>query len=214
MDSWLPGHTDFTPFSFIGADSSLQADIDRILSIPLSIFPTEDVLIWNGNNSGNYTVNIWFERNAEFHGKSPKQLAAILVFATDYLAKYQTVHATPMSSNSIVVPNITSATATPNASPAAPWIAPPVGKLKLNIDASYNKANGLIDFSGYIRAAFLKSIKGCFKPKEMEATALALTLKWLISHGLSDDLIETDSLLVMLRLGYRCYSSIVVLLSV
>uniref|UniRef100_A0A803NJN4 Reverse transcriptase zinc-binding domain-containing protein n=1 Tax=Cannabis sativa TaxID=3483 RepID=A0A803NJN4_CANSA len=56
MDSWLPGHTDFTPFSFIGADSSLQADIDRILSIPLSIFPTEDVLIWNGNNSGNYTV--------------------------------------------------------------------------------------------------------------------------------------------------------------
>ncbi|KAF4368670.1 hypothetical protein F8388_003371 [Cannabis sativa] len=208
MDSWLPGHTDFTPFSFIGADSSLQ-------------------------------------RNAEFHGKSPKQLAAILVFATDYLAKYQTVHATPMSSNSIVVPNITSATATPNASPAAPWIAPPVGKLKLNIDASYNKANGLIDFSGYIRAAFLKSIKGCFKPKEMEATALALTLKWLIIHGLSDDLIETDSLLVkskiikgekikespivvckkgknqaphlmfeMLRLGYRCYSSIVVLLSV
>ncbi|KAF4380209.1 hypothetical protein G4B88_001360 [Cannabis sativa] len=33
-----------------------QADIDRILSIPLTIYPSDDILIWNGTNSGNYMV--------------------------------------------------------------------------------------------------------------------------------------------------------------
>ncbi|KAF4373428.1 hypothetical protein G4B88_011697 [Cannabis sativa] len=33
-----------------------QADIDIILSIPLTIYPSDDILIWNGTNSGNYMV--------------------------------------------------------------------------------------------------------------------------------------------------------------
>ncbi|KAF4403269.1 hypothetical protein G4B88_007915 [Cannabis sativa] len=132
-----------------------QADVDRILSIPLSLFPTDDALIWNGTNSGNYTVkakevwrlshltldfklpamstteefllyasahtstfefeqfltlcwSIWFERNAEYHGKLPKSPAAILAFATAYLDKYQSIHATPS-----IVSSATAPTATP-----------------------------------------------------------------------------------------------------
>ncbi|KAM6574232.1 hypothetical protein CsatA_022559 [Cannabis sativa] len=369
-DPWLPGHTDFTPFSFIGNDSSLQvadlidqhrnwdltvisanfgqADMDRILSIPLSIFPSDDVLIWNGTNSGNYMVrsgyyfasslvelqdtgstltcehwwtkfwklklpsklrifvwkvfhnvlpvatelhrkhiadtpfcplckmqqetinhalflctrakevwhlsllnlnfklaatsspeefllyvsantstqefeqflticwSIWYERNAEYHGKLPKLAAAILVFATEYLLKYQIVHASSLTSGSTAVTNTHPANITPVASLADPWIAPPVGKLKLNTDAACDRSNKLIgigavlrDSNGYIKAALSKSILGCFKPKEMEATALALTLQWLISLGLTVDFIETDSLLVVqgLKASYDCNSA-------
>ncbi|XP_060972531.1 uncharacterized protein LOC133038406 [Cannabis sativa] len=82
-DSWLPRHTIFTPFCFTVSDTSLQvadlidhhrqwdltaifanfgkADIDRILSIPLSIYPTDDILIWNGTTSGNYTVKSGYQ---------------------------------------------------------------------------------------------------------------------------------------------------------
>uniref|UniRef100_A0A803QFU0 RNase H type-1 domain-containing protein n=1 Tax=Cannabis sativa TaxID=3483 RepID=A0A803QFU0_CANSA len=276
--------------------------MDRILSIPLSIFPSDDVLIWNGTNSGNYMVRsgyyfasslvelqdtgstltcehwwtkfwklklpsklrifVWkvfhnvlpvaaelhrkhiadtplcplckmqqetinhalflctrakeYERNAEYHGKLPKLAAAILVFATEYLLKYQTVHASSLTSGSTAVTNTHPANITPVASLADPWIAPPVGKLKLNTDAACNRSNKLIgigavlrDSNGYIKAALSKSILGCFKPKEMEATALALTLQWLISLGLTADFIETDSLLVVqgLKASYDCNSA-------
>ncbi|KAF4378126.1 hypothetical protein G4B88_022949 [Cannabis sativa] len=37
------------------------ANFDRILAIPLSLYPTEDILIWNGTTSGCYTVksDVW-----------------------------------------------------------------------------------------------------------------------------------------------------------
>ncbi|KAM6587271.1 hypothetical protein CsatA_009876 [Cannabis sativa] len=282
MDSWLPRHTDFTPYCFIGPDPSIQvvdlidqhrnwdlvaistnfgqADIDRILSIPLSIFPTDDVLIWNGTITENYTVksgyqfagsaipsklrifvwkvfhnalpvaaelnckhiadtpfcplckanketinhalffytrakevwrlshltfdlkmaatstpdefllyvlantssfefesflvrcwSIWFKRNAEYHEKLAKLAAAILAFATDYLAKYQAIHAPSMNSTSLAAPSITPAAASTNIPPVTPWTAPPVGKLKLNTDAACNKALGIIGIDAVLR---------------------------------------------------------------
>uniref|UniRef100_A0A803QEQ9 RNase H type-1 domain-containing protein n=1 Tax=Cannabis sativa TaxID=3483 RepID=A0A803QEQ9_CANSA len=369
-DPWLPGHTEFTPFNFIGRDNSLQvadlitqhrqwdltaisanfgqADIDRILSIPLAIYPSDDMLIWNGTNSGNYMVksgyyfasslaelndpgstfssenwwtkfwklhlpsklrifvwkvyhnvlpvaaelnrkhiaespfcplckmqresinhalflcsrakevwslshlhlnfklaatstpeefllyasansstqefelflticwSIWYERNAEYHGKLPKLAAAILVFATQYLIKYQSAHASTAASASPAVSNTLPVNVTPVASLVDPWIAPPEGKWKLNTDAACNKSSKLIgigavlrDSNGYIKAALSKSFLGCFKAEEMEATALALTLQWLLSLGLTADIIETDSLLVVqgLKAASECNSA-------
>ncbi|XP_060970191.1 uncharacterized protein LOC133037264 [Cannabis sativa] len=369
-DPWLPGHTEFTPFNFIGNDNSLQvadlitqnrqwdlttisanfgqADIDIILSIPLTIYPSDDILIWNGTNSGNYMVksgyyfasslaelndagstfssenwwtkfwklklpsklrifvskvyhnvlpvaaelnrkhiaespycplckmqkesinhalflcsrakevwcffphtlnfklaatttseefllyvsantstpdfeqfltlcwSIWFERNAEFHGKLPKQPAAIFTFATGYISKYQTVHNSQQITAVSPVADPTPTFVSPNAPSPTPWIAPPVGKWKLNTDAACNRSNKLIgigavlrDSNGYIKAAFSKSIIGCFKPEEMEATAMALSLQWLINLGLTADFIETDSLLVVqgLKAALHCNSA-------
>ncbi|KAM6564495.1 hypothetical protein CsatB_024493 [Cannabis sativa] len=357
-DPWLPGHTDFTPFSFIGTDSSLQvadlinshrqwdfsavaanfgqADIDRILSIPLSIFPKADILIWNGTNTGCYSVksgyyfanslaeqqdtgssntyehwwskfwklqlpsklrifvwkvfhnvlpvaselnrrhiaaspycplcklqqetiphalflcsrakevwkisnlnlnfklaasssaeefllyvsghtstlefeqfltlcwSIWFERNAEFHDKPAKCPTAIKDFALQYIAKYQSVHA----KSNVPCPDVAPAAPFPTSTSAAPsvdpWKAPPQGTYKLNTDAAFDKTNKIIgigavlrDSSGFIKAAFSKSIHGSYKAEEMEATALVYALQWLQSIGLSTDYIETDSLLVV-----------------
>uniref|UniRef100_A0A803PH33 Uncharacterized protein n=1 Tax=Cannabis sativa TaxID=3483 RepID=A0A803PH33_CANSA len=358
MDPWLPGHTDFTPFSFIGTDSSLQvadlinsnrqwdfsavaanfgqADIDRILSIPLSIFPKADILIWNGTNTGCYSVksgyyfatslaeqqdtgssntyehwwskfwklqlpsklrifvwkvfhnvlpvaselnrrhiaaspycplcklqqetiphalflcsrakevwrisglnlnfklaasssaeefllyvsehtstlefeqfltlcwSIWFERNAEFHDKPAKCPTAIKDFALQYITKYQSVHDKPNVPSPDVAPAAPFPTSTFAAPSVDPWKAPPPGTYKLNTDAAFDKTNKIIgigavlrDSSGFIQAAFSKSIHGSYKVEEMEATALVYALQWLRSIGLSTDYIETDSLLVV-----------------
>uniref|UniRef100_A0A803PUH9 Reverse transcriptase zinc-binding domain-containing protein n=1 Tax=Cannabis sativa TaxID=3483 RepID=A0A803PUH9_CANSA len=95
--------------------------------------------------------SIWFERNAEFHGKLAKQPAAILAFATDYLSKYQVVHAPAMNSNSLAGPSTTPAPASSTVPPVSPWIAPPVGKLKLNTDAACNKALGMSGIGAVLR---------------------------------------------------------------
>uniref|UniRef100_A0A803QJN9 Reverse transcriptase domain-containing protein n=1 Tax=Cannabis sativa TaxID=3483 RepID=A0A803QJN9_CANSA len=372
-DSWLPGHTTFTPFSFKGPDASLQvadlidqhrqwditaisanfgpADFDRILAIPLSLFPAEDVLIWNGTTSGCYTVksgyqfavsladshetntsttldswwtkfwklklpskirifvwkvfhnalpvaselhrkhiaetpfcplckvhketlnhalffctrakdvwrqsllvfnfkmaasttsadfllyvsantsstefekflvicwSIWFERNAEYHNKPSKKAAAVLDFATNYLLKYQNAQASSSHNAGSATSTASRASVTqetPLPSPTALWTAPPLGKLKLNSDAACNKALGKIgigavvrDSFGVIVAALSKPIQGCFKPEEMEAVALAHSLKWAANLGLSINFIETDSLLVVqdLKIAHMCNSA-------
>ncbi|KAM6570889.1 hypothetical protein CsatA_014969 [Cannabis sativa] len=178
--------------------------------------------------------SIWFERNAEFHGKLPKQPAAIFMFATGYNSKYQSVHnshqdtaGSPISKYQSVhnshqdTAGSSGADPTPtfvstNAPSPTPWIAPPVGKWKLNTDGACNRSHKLIgigvvlrDSNGYIKAGFSKSIIGCFKPEEMEATAMALSLQWLINLGLTADFIETDSLLVVqgLKAALHCNSA-------
>ncbi|KAM6571390.1 hypothetical protein CsatA_015470 [Cannabis sativa] len=160
--------------------------------------------------------SIWYERNAEFHGKNPKLPAAILDFAVRYLSKYQAVHNSKLSSGSTTVLDPPSPIVQAAESSSVPWIAPPTGSWKLNTDAACNKSNKSIgigavlrDSNGYIKAALSKSILGCFKPEEMEATALAMALQWLISLGLTADFIETDSLLVVqgLKSAYVCNSA-------
>uniref|UniRef100_A0A803PCT3 RNase H type-1 domain-containing protein n=1 Tax=Cannabis sativa TaxID=3483 RepID=A0A803PCT3_CANSA len=76
-DPWLPGNTNFTPYSY-GGDPLFTVkhyistnrqwytqilehhfgaiDIECILSIPLSHFPKEDKLIWHHSDTGFYTV--------------------------------------------------------------------------------------------------------------------------------------------------------------
>ncbi|KAM6597215.1 hypothetical protein CsatA_007739 [Cannabis sativa] len=193
------------------------------LKMAVTSTPDEFLLYVSANTSSfefeSFLVCCWsikFERNAEYNEKLTKLPAAILAFATDYLAKYQAVHAPTMNSTSLAGPSTTPAPASTMVPPVTPWTAPPVGKFKLNTDAVCNKALGiigigavLIDSSGLIIDALSKPMKGCFKPEEMEALALAQTLKWSINLCLSAEFIETDSLMVVqgLKTAFTCNST-------
>ncbi|XP_060972454.1 uncharacterized protein LOC115717936 [Cannabis sativa] len=101
-DAWLPGTTTFKPYFFKGADPNLmvadliseqrqwdlislqanfsQPDVDRILSIPLSLFPHDDVLIWSHSFTGIYNV------------KSGYQLAVSLAEQDDTASSHSMEH--------------------------------------------------------------------------------------------------------------------------
>uniref|UniRef100_A0A803NJJ8 Uncharacterized protein n=1 Tax=Cannabis sativa TaxID=3483 RepID=A0A803NJJ8_CANSA len=182
-------------FLFYASDNTSTSDFEQFLTI-----------CWS----------IWYERNAEFHDKSPKQPAAVLAFATDYLGKYQSAQAQSVSNNSAATSITHPASRSQVAASTDQWIAPLAGKFKLNTDAACNKASKIIglgavlrDSSGLIKAAFSKAIKGCYKAEEMEATALVHALQWLLNLGLTADIIETDSLLVVqgLKAASSCSSA-------
>uniref|UniRef100_A0A803PKU3 Reverse transcriptase zinc-binding domain-containing protein n=1 Tax=Cannabis sativa TaxID=3483 RepID=A0A803PKU3_CANSA len=81
VDKWLPGHNNFKPISYSGPpnvhvscfiteerewnipllnEHFQPIDVDRILSIPLSFFPSNDRYIWHHTTTGQYTVNSGF----------------------------------------------------------------------------------------------------------------------------------------------------------
>ncbi|KAM6571333.1 hypothetical protein CsatA_015413 [Cannabis sativa] len=148
--------------------------------------------------------NIWHERNAIYHGNAVRTPKAVAQYAPSYLAEFQAARANR--------PQIYAQSATTVKTPrpakefthAPKWTAPPQGRLKLNTDAAIDKERNIVgigailrDSDGYVIAALSKPIQGNFKAEEMEALGLALSLNWLLSHNLSVDYIETDSLLVV-----------------
>uniref|UniRef100_A0A803QMZ3 Reverse transcriptase domain-containing protein n=1 Tax=Cannabis sativa TaxID=3483 RepID=A0A803QMZ3_CANSA len=81
FDKWIPGHNDFKPINYTGLatltianlitdkrewniqllnEYFLPIDVDRVVTIPLSFFPSNDRLIWHHTTTGCYTVNSGF----------------------------------------------------------------------------------------------------------------------------------------------------------
>uniref|UniRef100_A0A803PXR5 Reverse transcriptase domain-containing protein n=1 Tax=Cannabis sativa TaxID=3483 RepID=A0A803PXR5_CANSA len=83
---WIPDHSSFLPLVYKGDDAMTvahlitgsrqwnlealqqnfsQPDIDNILSIPLSLYPSEDIRIWHYSSTGCYTVKSGYQFDAD-----------------------------------------------------------------------------------------------------------------------------------------------------
>ncbi|KAM6576524.1 hypothetical protein CsatB_028361 [Cannabis sativa] len=83
---WIPNHSSFLSLVYKGDDAMTvahlitgsrqwnlealqqnfsQPDIDNILSIPLSLYPSEDILIWHYSSTGCYTVKSGYQFDAD-----------------------------------------------------------------------------------------------------------------------------------------------------
>ncbi|KAM6547612.1 hypothetical protein CsatB_019288 [Cannabis sativa] len=185
-----PLNIDFTTLR-----QSASADILLHLSTVLTTSEFEQFLVLCWCN--------WHERNAIYHGNTVRSPQAVAAYAPTYLTEFQRARAQRSQ------PTTSSATA-PDPRPssefihAPKWTAPPRGRLKLNTDAAIDRACNKVGIGATLRnadglvvAAISKPLLGNYKPEEMEALGLALSLNWLISNNLSVDFIETDSLLVV-----------------
>uniref|UniRef100_A0A803Q6Z2 Reverse transcriptase domain-containing protein n=1 Tax=Cannabis sativa TaxID=3483 RepID=A0A803Q6Z2_CANSA len=90
---WIPGPSNFKPLLFLSPDRDVKVadfithsrqwdvpklqqfftppDVDRILSIPLSLFPCEDVLLWHYSSAGFYTVKSGYKLASDVPDSQP-----------------------------------------------------------------------------------------------------------------------------------------------
>uniref|UniRef100_A0A803QGR4 RNase H type-1 domain-containing protein n=1 Tax=Cannabis sativa TaxID=3483 RepID=A0A803QGR4_CANSA len=140
--------------------------------------------------------SIWYERNNVVHGKAEKLAKLAFPFTANYLQNYHRARAKYQSPT---------ATASSNAEalPSEPWQPPEIEILKLNVDATCDKAKNIIGIGAIIRdaygrviVAFSKLIIGNFTSHEMEAKALFYSLNLAIQLQQLIGQIETDALMV------------------
>uniref|UniRef100_A0A803NVU4 Uncharacterized protein n=1 Tax=Cannabis sativa TaxID=3483 RepID=A0A803NVU4_CANSA len=87
--------------------------------------------------------------------------------------------------------------------PLMPWTPPPLGMLKMNVDAALDSTGKITGIGALIRssngevvAAISKPVLGCYASHEMEAIAMFHCLNWAIQLQLLVSLVETDALRV------------------
>uniref|UniRef100_A0A803NPU7 RNase H type-1 domain-containing protein n=1 Tax=Cannabis sativa TaxID=3483 RepID=A0A803NPU7_CANSA len=202
-DPWIPGIKNFKPLqsvmtstnqhvsSFITSDrhwnlellyaTFLISDVEKILQIPLTIFPASDQLIWNFETNGAYTVKSGYALATSLEEQMPNVSG---LQSQNWWNKFWSL-------------------TLPSKKQDASWLNPPTGRLKLNTDAAINKVTQttgcgaiLRNSDGEIVAAFSKPVIGFFRPEVMEALSLMYGLQWLLDNGLHVHYIETDSLVV------------------
>ncbi|XP_030478270.1 uncharacterized protein LOC115695337 [Cannabis sativa] len=88
---------------------------------------------------------LWYERNQVLHGKKSRLPSVLAVFSTQYLDNYRAAQLKyRQPAISLQMP--------PSSSAAhAPWQPPPMGSLKLNIDAALDKHCNKIGVGAVVR---------------------------------------------------------------
>ena len=91
----------------------------------------------------------------------------------------------------------------PPEKPPPYWIPPPIGQLKLNVDAAcFSTSNRtgigavLRDNKGAVVVAFTKRLASPFAPLVAETTAVREGLRLMMANGLRAAYVETDCLVV------------------
>ncbi|XP_060968323.1 uncharacterized protein LOC115710989 [Cannabis sativa] len=140
---------------------------------------------------------IWSERNQVVHNKKSHSASALAAFSLQYLDNY---HAAQLKYRP---PATSSQVPSPSTAPSAPWQPPPMGTLKLNIDAAFDKTSSKIgvgavirNYVGQVIAALSMPIVGNFASNEMEAKAMFHGINWVLQQQLSISIVETDALVV------------------
>uniref|UniRef100_A0A803PNH7 Reverse transcriptase domain-containing protein n=1 Tax=Cannabis sativa TaxID=3483 RepID=A0A803PNH7_CANSA len=159
---------------------------------------------------------IWTERNRVIHGHKAKPAKDLAFFAQNYWSNYtaaQLKHssAAPDSSSCVAATAAPLPQTSTAAAPLKPWTPPPLGMLKMNVDAAVDSTRKITGMGALIRnsngavvAAISQPILGCYASHEMEALAMFHCLNWAIQLHLPVSLVETDALKVSIAL---CKSS-------
>uniref|UniRef100_A0A803P5E3 Uncharacterized protein n=1 Tax=Cannabis sativa TaxID=3483 RepID=A0A803P5E3_CANSA len=142
--------------------------------------------------------SLWTKRNKERHGTKPHLIELLLFKAISYLEEF---HSACMPKGLAITHQQAGLQSN---QPSPKWLNPPSGRLKLNTNASVNKAKQIYGFgailqnsSGDCIAAMSRPFPDCFKPEIIEVLALIHILQWIKDLQLPVDYIESDSLVVI-----------------
>uniref|UniRef100_A0A803QFF3 Reverse transcriptase domain-containing protein n=1 Tax=Cannabis sativa TaxID=3483 RepID=A0A803QFF3_CANSA len=112
LDPWIPGHDEFKPICYSGPSSMpvstfildtmewnldllhnyfAQIDIDRIVTIPLSFYQSQDRMIWHYNTTGEYSVKSGFHLANSISEKNQESQSDD--FKSCFLHKYRSAKA-------------------------------------------------------------------------------------------------------------------------
>ena len=129
---------------------------------------------------------LWFERNAVVHGKSSWFAGGIIDRAEYLLHEFKAANATMQQEGSAQIQN---------------WQPPPIGKFKINFDASWKKKDkgvgvGVVirDHSGDFFAGMSKRGLEVNSAEMAELLAAREAIKFALEAGFRDVLLEGDSI--------------------
>uniref|UniRef100_A0A803QED6 Reverse transcriptase domain-containing protein n=1 Tax=Cannabis sativa TaxID=3483 RepID=A0A803QED6_CANSA len=228
FDKWIPGHNDFKAISYTGPPTLPVAhfiteqrewnipllnayfqpiDVDRIVTIPLSFFPSNDRLIWHHTTTGCYTVNSGFHlaknlaEARETSGSNNHTHWWKMFWSLSLPSKEKPKKIDIVSHH--YRHSVQNRPAAQHSCTQVSW-SPPAGLgLKMNVDAAVNQEHKILgvgaiirDGNGNVVAAFSKPVQGCFRSDELEAKALFHSLNWAKQLQLQITHVETDALRV------------------
>ena len=131
---------------------------------------------------------IWSDRNKSVFANSSSEAIPIVEDSFSYLREFQRCQL------------MLTVKSPANCDTVKRWQAPPLGKLKLNVDAAFNQALNMFSVGGIIRdsygsvfAAFTIVFNDLVSPLVGECVAIREGLNFVASLGLKVDLVETDA---------------------